>query len=140
MCEMPGGYAVPDALDKPRPFEDLFGERASSRIVAAQQREPLPRMITGDARKEMKVIIHDHGIHRYRGNEHEPGLRHAQQEHHAQHAFLVIHMPPDLGEDILIQTEGWHNDHRFLRMTIRENGLELRRKIFLKAPECLYLP
>ncbi len=109
-----------DALDEPRPLQDLLGERARRGVVGAQQREPRARVARRDPGQELQVVLEDDRVDRLRGHVHHARARVAQPDQQEQQPLLVEARARDLAQLALVERERGHH-HRRVRLLLAQH-------------------
>ena len=120
------GNRRPNALDQPRPGENLGGERLLARVAAVQEDQPLAGVRRRHAGEEVQEVVDHDGIELLAGDEDHAGARPAQQHEHVEHALFVVVHPLDLGQLLGIEAEAGHHHHRLL---LRAAGSDLPEQV-----------
>ena len=106
------GDRLPDPLDEARPLEDLLRQRPRRAVVGAQHRQPRPGMAGRHARQQVQVVVEDQRMDRLRRDVGHVRARVAQPDQQEQQPLFVEGGAIELGQLLLIEREGRHDDRR----------------------------
>jgi hypothetical protein len=94
-------------------------------------------MLVRNTGQQMQVVVDDDRTDRRTGQEHDAGVRQAQQHQHRELALLVMLQTLDVREHFLIHAQSGHYDHGAWRTGVAVHVPEERLEARLQSGKSL---